>query len=67
FDVELLYIARKRGYTIIEVPIHWYHQTESKVDPIRDTLRMVRDILLVRQNDRNGLYDCQKQHLPSTQ
>jgi dolichyl-phosphate beta-glucosyltransferase len=67
FDVELLYIAQKRGYIIIEVPIHWYHQTESKVDPIRDTLRMVRDILLVRQNDRHGLYNCQKQHLPSTQ
>lgn len=57
FDVEVLYVAQKRGYKIIEVPIHWYYQSESKVDPIKDTVRMVQDILLVRQNDRKGLYD----------
>jgi dolichyl-phosphate beta-glucosyltransferase len=56
FDVEILYIAQKRAYQIVEVPIHWYYQTESKVDPVKDTLRMVRDILRVRQNDRKGLY-----------
>jgi glycosyltransferase involved in cell wall biosynthesis len=57
FDVELLYIAQKRNYRIIEVPIHWYHQTESKVDPIKDTIRMFQDILTVRSNDQQGLYD----------
>jgi dolichyl-phosphate beta-glucosyltransferase len=57
FDVEVLYIAQKRGYRIIEVPIHWYHQTESKVDPVKDTLRMFQDIFKVRQNDRRGLYE----------
>ncbi|MFC1976480.1 dolichyl-phosphate beta-glucosyltransferase [Chloroflexota bacterium] len=56
FDVEVLYIAQKRGYQIIEVPIHWYYQTESKVDPVKDTLRMFQDIIKVRQNDRQGLY-----------
>ena len=57
FDVEVLYIAQKRGYKIVEVPIHWYYQPESKVHPIKDTLRMVRDMLKVRQNDRRGLYN----------
>jgi dolichyl-phosphate beta-glucosyltransferase len=57
FDVEILYIAQKRGYRIIEVPIHWHHQTESKVDPIKDTLRMFSDMIKVRQNDRRGLYE----------
>jgi dolichyl-phosphate beta-glucosyltransferase len=57
FDVEVLYIAQKRGHKIIEVPIHWYYQSESKVHPIKDTIRMVRDIIQVRQNDRLGLYD----------
>jgi dolichyl-phosphate beta-glucosyltransferase len=56
FDVEVLYIAKKRGYRIVEVPIHWYYQTESKVHPVRDTLRMVRDIMMVRRNDRLSLY-----------
>jgi dolichyl-phosphate beta-glucosyltransferase len=57
FDVEVLYVAQKRGYNIIEVPIHWYYQRESKVHPIKDTIRMVRDMMLVRQNDREGLYE----------
>jgi dolichyl-phosphate beta-glucosyltransferase len=60
FDVEILYVAQKRNYKIIEVPIHWYYQTESKVHPIKDTLRMVRDIITVRQNDRKGVYDTVK-------
>ena len=57
FDVELLYVAQKRGYNIVEVPIQWYHQTESKVEPIRDTLRMVQDMIMVRRNDQSGVYD----------
>jgi dolichyl-phosphate beta-glucosyltransferase len=56
FDVELLFVAQKRGYRIVEVPIHWHYQTESKVHPIRDTLKMVQDMLTVRRNDRQGLY-----------
>lgn len=56
FDVEVLYIALKRGYRIVEVPIDWYYQAESKVHPIRDTLRMIRDIMTVRRNDRLSLY-----------
>lgn len=57
FDVEVLYIAQKRGYHIIEVPIHWYSQPESKVHPVKDTLRMFQDIFTVRRNDRDGVYE----------
>lgn len=57
FDVEVLYIARKRGYNIVEVPIHWYAQSESKVHPVRDTVRMFQEILTVRRNDRRGMYE----------
>jgi dolichyl-phosphate beta-glucosyltransferase len=57
FDVEVLFIAQKRGYRIIEVPIHWYYQTESKVQPVRDTVRMIREIIKVRQNGWRGVYE----------
>jgi dolichyl-phosphate beta-glucosyltransferase len=57
FDVEVLYIAQKRGYNIIEIPIHWHYQTESKIDPVKDTLRMFQDIIKVRQNDWQGYYE----------
>ena len=57
FDVEVLYVAQKRDYKIVEVPIHWYYQSESKVHPVKDTIRMVQDMLSVRKNDHHGLYD----------
>jgi dolichyl-phosphate beta-glucosyltransferase len=57
FDVELLYIARQRGYRIVEVPIQWYYRPNSRVNPIADSLRMIREVWRVRQNGRAGLYD----------
>ena len=57
FDVEALFIARKRGYKIIEVPIDWYYQAESRVHPILDPLRMFRDILVIRTNWQRGAYN----------
>ena len=57
FDVELLFLARKLGYRITEVGIHWYYRPGSKVSPLRDARRMVVDLLKVRINDRRGIYD----------
>jgi dolichyl-phosphate beta-glucosyltransferase len=57
FDVEILFIARRLGYRIVEVPVIWYYGTESKVSPVQDTLRMFRELLKVRRNARQGLYD----------
>jgi glycosyltransferase involved in cell wall biosynthesis len=56
FDVEVLYLARKRGLRVIDVPIAWYFQASSRVNPLRDTIQMVRDVLRVRYNDWRGLY-----------
>lgn len=56
FDVEMLYIARHRGYTVVEIPIHWYYNADSKISVVRDSLRMFLDLLLIRRNARRGLY-----------
>ena len=56
FDVELLYIARRRGFGVLEVPVTWEYRSSSRVDPLRDTFRMVADILRVRLNDLLGRY-----------
>lgn len=56
FDVELLYIARMRGYSIREVPVPWYYRSGSKVRPARDTITMLRDLLTVRRNALRGRY-----------
>ena len=57
FDVEVLFIAQKRGYRIVEVPINWYYMANSRVRPIRDSIRMFREVLQVRINDWRGVYD----------
>jgi len=60
FDIELLYIARLRGYRVVEVPIPWYFNPESKLSVVRDALRMVLDILVIRRHARRGLYQVKQ-------
>ncbi len=57
FDIELLYIARQRGLTIIEIPISWFFHQGSKVNPFRDALKILLDIKSIRQNANQGMYD----------
>jgi dolichyl-phosphate beta-glucosyltransferase len=56
FDLELLYVARLRGYRIAEVPINWTDQPGSKVRVWRDGLRMFREMLAVRLHARQSRY-----------
>jgi len=56
FDVEVLYLALKWGYRVKEVPIRWYYSKGANVNPIKDSYRMLKDILKVRLNDLRGLY-----------
>jgi dolichyl-phosphate beta-glucosyltransferase len=57
FDIELLYIARRHGYRIVEIPIHWYHFSDSKVSALRDAVRMIQDIFRIHAKARSGIYD----------
>lgn len=56
FDVEALFIALERGYKVVEVPIDWYHDPDSRVSAVRDTVNMVRDVLKIRINGWKGIY-----------
>lgn len=56
FDIEVLYIARKRGYRILELPIPWYFNPETKLSPLKDAIRMVMDIGVIHRNARRGVY-----------
>jgi dolichyl-phosphate beta-glucosyltransferase len=56
FDVELLYIARRQGLRTAIVPITWHYGAQSKVNPVRDTIRNFRDVLAVRINGWRGKY-----------
>jgi glycosyltransferase involved in cell wall biosynthesis len=56
FDVELLFIAKKRGYRVAQVPITWYFNADSKIKLVDDSLNMLREIWQIRQNWRKGYY-----------
>ena len=48
YDVEILYLARREGLSIAEVPVLWFNSPESKVSVVRDSLRMLRDLVRIR-------------------
>jgi dolichyl-phosphate beta-glucosyltransferase len=57
FDIELLYIAMMRGYRIVEIPIPWYFNPESKLNVVRDAFKMTLEVLEIRRNARRGYYN----------
>ena len=56
FDVEILFLARKFGCRVLEVPVHWAHSEGSKVHLLRDSTRMFLDLLRIRWNNWRGKY-----------
>ncbi len=57
FDVEVLAIARRRGYLIVEIGVPWYYYTGSKIKVLQHSWRMFFDLLKIRRNLRQGAYD----------
>jgi len=48
YDMEILFLARRRGFSIAEVPVLWFNSLESKVSVVRDSLRTLWDLLRLR-------------------
>jgi dolichyl-phosphate beta-glucosyltransferase len=47
YDVEILVLAKKRGYAILEIPIKWINSPESRVNPVVDSMQMLKDIIRI--------------------
>jgi dolichyl-phosphate beta-glucosyltransferase len=56
FDLELLFVAQRRGYRIAEVPVNWTDQPGSKVRLVRDGVGMVKELLAIHRNAEKGFY-----------
>ncbi len=54
WDVEILYLARKRGLAIAEVPVLWFNSPESKVRIVRDAVQTLWDVLRIRWMHRKS-------------
>ena len=57
FDPEILFLAKKFKLRTAEVPVEWAHDHRSKINPLRDGLRMGSEVLQVRWNDIRGRYE----------
>ena len=57
FDVELLAIAVHQGLHVVEVPVEWTDDHDSKVNPVTDSLSMLGDLWRIRRNRARGCYD----------
>jgi dolichyl-phosphate beta-glucosyltransferase len=56
FDPELLYLAKKLGFAVREVPVAWSHREGTRIHPLRDGMRMFGELLRVRWYALKGNY-----------
>jgi hypothetical protein len=57
FDPEILFIARKLKYTIREVPVTWGHDERSRISYLKDGMKMLEEMAVIRMNSVRGRYD----------
>ena len=54
YDVELVFLARRLGYKVVEVGVVWIDSPDSRVDPVRSSLAMLRDVVRMRIRHSGG-------------
>jgi glycosyltransferase involved in cell wall biosynthesis len=60
FDVEFLYVAYRKGLRLKEIPVRWNHDERTKVNVLRDSRRMLKEVMQIKRNERMGLYNGNK-------
>ncbi len=58
FDPEILFIARKLKYTVVEVPVTWGHDERSRMSYLKDGMKMLEEMATIRGNSLFGRYDA---------
>ena len=56
FDPEILFLAKRNGLRVAEVPVRWSHDSATKVNVAADGIRMFLELLLIRWNAMRGRY-----------
>ncbi len=56
FDLEILYLAHKYGYSVVEQPVNWIDAPGSKVDKVKEIRRFLKDMGTIKMNDFKGIY-----------
>ncbi|HUQ85051.1 MAG TPA: glycosyltransferase [Candidatus Limnocylindrales bacterium] len=58
-DIEILYMAQKSQYKIKEVPVNWLFVESRRVNPIKDSIQGVIDLITIKRNAISGKYNSQ--------
>jgi dolichyl-phosphate beta-glucosyltransferase len=56
FDPEILFIALKCGFKVIEVPVSWAHDERTRMSYLKDGVKMLEEIATIRWNALRGRY-----------
>jgi hypothetical protein len=56
FDPEIIFLAKKQGFHVVEVAVKWAHDNQGQINPVRDGLRMFGEVLKIRWNSITGRY-----------
>lgn len=59
FDPELLFLAKRFGFTVSEIPVAWSHRAGTRIKPLRDGIRMLGEMLVIRWNALTGKYSAE--------
>lgn len=62
FDPEILFLAKRHGLRVAEIPVRWSHDVGTKVNVAADGMRMFLELILIRWNAVRGFYPVS--HLP---
>ena len=57
FDLEILALARRRGYEIAEIGVEWKDDNRSRISPLKDMWKVMKEALTIRRNLKKGLYN----------
>lgn len=57
FDAEIIFLAQKKGYKVVEVPVRWANSPNTRVSAIRDSARMFAELVKIRMNYIAGIYN----------
>jgi hypothetical protein len=65
FDPEILYLAQRAGLRVVEVPVVWAHSEGTRLNPVRDGIRMFGEVLRIRWYAITGAYNAG--HMPAAE
>lgn len=57
FDPEILFIAKKQGWRLLETPVRWNHVEGSKVNPFTDPIKVLMEVAMIKWNALTGKYN----------